>query len=132
MTVYLCLDDRGGISFGGRRQSRDALVLADIAAGLPDVLTIDPFSEKLVSEAGIPYLLAAGSLPGDCHFFTENRDPESLLPLAEKLVIYRWNRHYPADIRWAGSPADFGFTLSETSEFPGKSHKVITKEVYVK
>ena len=132
MTVYLCLDDRGGLLFNGRRQSRDALVLADIAAGLSDVLTIDPFSEKLIAEAGIPYRTAGDTLPVQCHFFLENRNPDSLLPLAEKVVIYRWNRLYPSDVHWEGSPADYGFVLSETSEFPGKSHKVITKEVYTK
>lgn len=132
MTIYLCLDDRGGLLFNGRRLSRDAAVLADMAAGLADTLTIDPFSEKLISAAGIPYTLAAQPLPEGCHFFLENRNPEAMLPLAENVVIYRWNRHYPSDVRWTGSPADYGFTLSQTSEFPGKSHELITKEVYVK
>ena len=132
MTVYFCLDDRGGMLFGGRRQSRDAALLADLATGLPGVLTIDPFSEKLIAPAGIPYVLAGEVLPEDSHFFLENRSPETLLPLAEKVVIYRWNRHYPSDVRWEGTPGDFGFTLAETSEFPGKSHDCITKEVYVR
>ena len=132
MTVYLCLDDRSGMLFNGRRQSRDAALLADIAAGLPDVLTIDGFSEKLIASAGIPYTLAGDTLPEDAHFFLENRSPELLLPHAKKVVIYRWNRHYPADVRWEGTPADYGFALTETSEFPGKSHELITKEVYVK
>ena len=132
MTVYFCLDDRGGLLFGGRRQSRDAALLADLAAQLPGALTIDPFSEKLIAAAGIPYVLAGEELPGDAHFFLENRNPEELLPLAEKAVIYRWNRHYPSDVRWEGTPADFGFSLTETVEFPGKSHERITKEVYIK
>lgn len=132
MTVYLCLDDRGGLLFGGRRQSRDACLLADLAAMVPQRLTIDPFSEKLIAAAGIPYTLAEEFLPEDAHFFLENRNPEDLLPLAHKLVIYRWNRRYPSDVRWEGSPGDHGFTLAETTEFPGKSHETITKEVYVK
>ena len=132
MTLYLCLDDRGGLLFNGRRQSRDAALLADLAAMIPDTLTIDPFSEKLIAAADIPYVLAAKELPEDAHFFLENRDPESLIPLAETLVIYRWNRHYPSDVRWEGSPPEHGFTLRETTEFPGKSHETITKEVYVK
>ena len=130
MTVYLCLDDRGGMLFNKRRLSRDAAQLADMAAEGP--LTIDAFSEKLLLSANIPYTLADGELPADAHFFNEARRPETLLPLAEKLVIYRWNRHYPSDVRWEGQPADFGFTLTETLEFPGKSHEMITKEVYVK
>ena len=130
MILYFCLDDRGGLLFNGRRLSRDAAMLADLAAA--GTVTIDPFSEKLLASAGIPYVLAGESIPEDAHFFLENRDPEALLPLAESAVIYRWNRHYPSDIRWEGNPADHGFTLSETTEFPGKSHEIITKEVYVK
>lgn len=132
MTLYVCLDDRGGMCFGGRRQSRDAALLSDLAAGLPGVLTIDPFSEKLIASAGIPYVLTEETIPENAHFFLENRSPEALLPSAESIVIYRWNRHYPSDVRWEGAPADFGFVLKETSEFPGKSHKIITKEVYVR
>ena len=130
MTVYLCLDDRGGLLFNGRRLSRDAAVLSDMAA--EGTLTADAFSEKLLSSAGIPHVPAGEILPEDCRFFLENRKPETVLPLAEKVVIYRWNRHYPSDVRWEGTPADYGFLLSETSEFPGKSHEKITKEVYVK
>ena len=132
MTIYLCLDDRNGMLFNKRRQSRDAAVLADIAAGLPGALTIDGFSEKLIAAAGIPYGLAEEEMPRDTHFFLENRDPEPLLPLAERIVIYRWNRHYPADVRWDADLTAHGFSLAETSEFPGKSHEIITKEVYVK
>ena len=130
MTVYVCLDDRGGLLFNGRRLSRDAVQLADMAAEGP--LCVDVFSEKLVASAGIPYTLAEETLPADCRFFLENRDPDAVLPLAERVVIYRWNRQYPSDVRWEGTPADYGFSLTETSEFPGKSHEKITKEVYVK
>lgn len=130
MTVYVCLDDRGGLLFNGRRLSRDAVQLADMAAEGP--LCVDAFSEKLVASAGIPYILAEETLPADCRFFLENRDPDAVLPLAEKVVIYRWNRQYPSDVRWERTPADYGFSLAETSEFSGKSHEKITKEVYVK
>lgn len=131
MTIYFCLDDRGGMLFNNRRLSRDAAVLADIAGDLSGVLTIEAFSEKLVASACIPYEVAEE--PGaDSRFFLEARTPEKYLPMAEKLVIYRWNRHYPSDVRWEGNPAGYGFALTETTEFPGKSHETITKEVYVK
>lgn len=132
LTLYLCLDDKGGMLFNKRRQSRDAAVLADMAAGLPGALTIDPFSEKLIAAAGIDYQLAEEPLPEDAHFFLENRTPEDLLPRTGTLVLYRWNRHYPSDVRWEGQPENDGFTLRESTEFHGKSHEKITKEVYVK
>ena len=132
MTIYVCLDDKNGMLFNGRRQSRDARVLEDIAKGLPGVLTIDPFSEKLVAAAQIPYGLAGDTPDRECHFFLENRDPDTLLSMADCLVIYRWNRHYPGDTRWNADPEALGFHLAETTEFPGKSHEKITKEVYVR
>lgn len=129
MTIYVCLDDRDGMLFNKRRQSRDARVLEDIRASLPDVLTVDPFSEKLIREAQIPYVLAGDALPEDAHFFLECRKASELVPDAKKVVIYRWNRHYPADFRFDGDLS--GFTKESTEEFPGKSHDTITKEVYV-
>ena len=129
MTIYVCLDDRNGMLFNRRRQSRDAAVLEDIRTSIPDALTIDPFSEKLIQSAGIPYVLADGDLPEDAHFFLEARPAAQAVACASTLVIYRWNRHYPADVRW-NIPA--GFSLAETTEFPGKSHEKITKEVYTR
>lgn len=128
MTIYVCLDDRNGMLFNRRRQSRDAAVLEDIRTSIPDALTIDPFSEKLIQSAGIPYVLADGDLPEDAHFFLEARPAAQAVACASTLVIYRWNRHYPADVRFDGDLSPF--TLRETCEFPGKSHEIITKEVY--
>ncbi len=128
MTIYACLDDRMGLLFNHRRQSRDAAVLEDIRTSLPGQLTIDPFSEKLIREAGIPCVQKEPE--EGCHFFLENRPASSLLPLASKVVLYRWNRHYPADFRWDGDLS--AFTLDHTVEFPGRSHETITKEVYTR
>lgn len=129
MTVYVCLDDRDGMLFNNRRQSRDARVLEDIRNSA-DLLTIDSFSEKLIAEAEIPYVLAEKTLAEDAHFFLENRPASQVLPASSRLVIYRWNRHYPADVRFDGDLSLF--TLQSTEEFPGNSHETITKEVYVR
>lgn len=132
MTIYACLDDRNGMLFNNRRQSRDAAVLEDIRTSIPGTLTIDPFSEKLIRSAEIPYALLEDTLPQDTHFFLENRIPADIVPTASTVVIYRWNRHYPADVHWNMDLAKYGFSLKETCEFPGKSHEKITKEVYTK
>ena len=135
MTTIVCLDDRGGMLFNNRRQSRDSAVLEDIRTQIPGPLMIDVFSEKLIQGAGIDYVLAPeelGDQPGETWFFTEVRGAEKLLPLTEKLVIYRWNRHYPADVRWTADPVEAGFTLAERLDFSGSSHKIITREVYVR
>ena len=130
MTVYVCLDDRNGMRFNNRRQSRDRAVLEDIRAAIPDALTVDVCSESLIREAGIPYTLADEEIPENAHFFLEARDASHVVSKASALVIYRWNRHYPADVRFDADLSDF--TLDSCTEFPGKSHDRITKEVYLR
>ena len=129
MHLYICLDDRNGLQFNHRRQSRDSAVLEDLRSQLRGSLLIDPFSEKLIREAEIPYVLPPETA---ADFFAENVPTEEILAQTTKLVVYRWNRHYPADIRWEPDLISRGFRLEETSEFPGKSHEKITREVYVK
>ncbi len=129
MTLYICLDDRNGLKFNKRRQSRDAALLEDIRSQLTGNLLIGAESEKLIAEAGIPYVLPPETA---ADYFAEDVPPEEILAQTEKIVIYRWNRHYPADVRWEPDLAAMGFTLRETGEFPGKSHETITREVYEK
>ena len=129
MTLYICLDDRNGLRFNKRRQSRDAAVLEDIRSQITGSLLIDGFSEKLIGEAGISYVLPPETAED---FFLEDVPGEETLEGCEKVVIYRWNRHYPADVRWEPDLPERGFVLSETRDFPGKSHEKITREVYVK
>ena len=127
MTLYICLDDRNGLQFNRRRQSRDASVLEDIRSQLTGKLLIDPFSEKLIREAEIPYVLPPEEA---ADFFAEAVPSEDLLAKVMKLVIYRWNRLYPSDVRWEPDLNAMGFVLRETTEFPGTSHEKITREVY--
>ena len=129
MTLYICLDDRNGLRFNKRRQSRDAAVLEDIRSQLTGSLLIEAFSEKLIRENQIPYVLSPETAED---YFLEDVPGEEILEKCGKVVIYRWNRHYPADVRWDPDLEARGFVLGETAEFPGKSHEKITREVYVK
>lgn len=127
MTLYICLDDRNGLQFNKRRQSRDPAVLADIRSRLTGNLLIEPFSEKLIRQAQIPCVLPPETAED---FFAEDVPSEELLAQTKRIVLYRWNRHYPSDVRWEPDLNDLGFALTETTEFPGSSHEKITREVY--
>ena len=129
MTLYICLDDRNGLQFNRRRQSRDSALLEDIRSQLTGNLLIDAFSEKLMQQAEIPYVLPPESAED---FFAEDVPSEEILARTTKIVLYRWNRHYPSDVRWEPDLSSMGFVLTETSEFPGTSHEKITREVYAK
>ena len=46
----------------------------------------------------------------------------------EKVILYHWNRDYPADTYFDLDLTDWKITRTE--EFPGFSHDKITEEVY--
>ncbi len=45
-------------------------------------------------------------------------------------MLYRWNRSYPADVRF--TLALSAFRLTERTDFAGFSHPKITEEIYIK
>ena len=51
---------------------------------------------------------------------------------AEELLLYRWNRLYPADLTLNGTPVQWGYRLQDATDFAGTSHEKITRERYVK
>ena len=130
MKLIVCLDDRNGMSFLGRRQSQDALLRKDLLAYVAgSTLSMNAYSAAQF-EAGSP--ISTSEQPAACgYWFVENLPVEPLLPL-EELVIYRWNRHYPSDKKFPLALALEGLQLAHTAHFPGSSHEKITREVYKK
>lgn len=133
MKVIVCLDDRGGMTFNSRRQSRDPAVINDIISTIGHKrLFISPFSEKLFEGSkGVKVAKDPLSRAGANDFcFIEDLP---LLDYADKIntiIIYKWNRHYPSDKKFDIPLCDRGFNLVETEDFVGASHQKITKEIY--
>ena len=135
MHLIVCVDDRLGMSFGGRRQSRDRVLCEDVICtvqGRGAVLCLSPYSAPLFEGSAClrvsqTYLADAGE---DDFCFCER---EAIAPHAHRVsavTVYRWNRHYPSDRKLDLDLS--AYTLRETTEFAGSSHDMITKEVYVK
>ena len=117
MILMACVDGRNGMAFNCRRQSRDRAVRADLLAEAEEQsrLCVD---ESFLEKAG----------PGEpC--FVEDRSVAPFAGRVERVVLYRWDRAYPADLYWDLSLE--GWTLARREEFPGFSHEIITKEVYI-
>ena len=133
MHIIVCLDNRGGMSFHHRRQSRDRVVRADMLAMARDsVLWMNEFTRTQFEEA--PQLRVAPDFldraeAGE-YCFVEEGPVGPWLDRVEFLVLYHWNRDYPADRYLDVDPAKEGWHLACREEFPGYSHKKITKEVY--
>lgn len=140
MNVIICLDDKNGVSFNHRRQSRDRAVTEDIlkmAQGhrifiRPDssILFEEFCAEKDNSEKAEVIVededLFINAAAED-YIFLECADVNMLPQEMHQLIIYRWNRVYPADIHFAIPEA---CRQTETMDFPGYSHEKITREIY--
>lgn len=130
MLAALCLDDRSGLSFNHRRLSRDRAQQEDLLSLCREHrLWLAPCSAPLFDWAGdrasVDEALLDRAGPGEVCFL-EDRLP--LMDAVEGLILYRWNRAYPADVHFR--PDLSAFTLTQRTEFPGTSHEVITREIY--
>ena len=136
MIIIVCTDDRGGMAFNNRRQSRDRILLDNVKTLIGDGrLLCAPFSDKMLTEENIPHeatesFLDTASSGDFC--FVENRHLTPYLERTEKLIIYNWNRHYPSDVKLDISPELSGFKKTESLDFRGSSHEKITRETFTR
>lgn len=134
MYMIACVDDKGGMFFHGRRQSRDRMVQADILKlCAPYRLWMNTYSYGQFS-AWNPniqvddHFLSKAAAHDFC--FVEDQSVRPYLACLSGLILYRWNQIYPADLWLDIQPIAEGFRLTHTEEIQGYSHKRITKEVY--
>lgn len=137
MIIIITLDDKNGMLFNNRRQSRDKAVMEDIASHLQGKpIRISAYSELLFKDTDINYTVCCGdpmSKAGQGEYcFMEEAIPEEHLPNMESFIIYHWNRLYPSDVRFDIDLEKNGYRHLSTKEFMGNSHEKITKEVWVK
>ena len=130
MHLIVCIDERNGMSFQGRRQSSDRLLREDMLALVGDgILWMSPYSgAQFEDRANIRADENFLTLAGDGEYcFCETCLPAGKI---ESIILYRWNRHYPADLHFPQQLLDSRLQVQVT-EFPGFSHETITREVYV-
>ena len=134
MVVFIAIDDEKGLMFNQRRQSRDRVLRDDVLVECNgEKLWMNSYSRKLFGSE------TDGQFEVDEDFLNKAADGEFCYVetdgLAEyenkisKLVLYRWNRLYPADVYFEIDLSSW--TLASTTEFAGSSHERITKEVWV-
>ena len=134
MIAILCLDSRNGLMFGGRRQSRDRLLLEDIEDFCEGkTVLMNEYSNRLFlqynfsNQTVLPYCLAQAGA-GDICFIGDN-DVPPFWQKVEKVILYGWNRVYPADLYFDLAVLE-GWRLTEKKDFPGSSHEILTRKVY--
>jgi hypothetical protein len=132
-TVAVCVDDGQGILLFGKRQSRDRVLVSEFVESNSDKkIYIAPFSKLLFEQ--YPNVFVAddpfSTAEDGSAIFIENIRIEDNLDSVSTLIIYRWNRKYPSDVKFNVDPLKCGFKLKSSIDFKGSSHEKITKEIY--
>ena len=134
MKIIVCIDDKFGVLFDGKRQSRDRVLIEDLMDFIGSSrLIISPFSAALFDGLAVEINTSPTAVAGaDDFVFCESGGLLSHLEKINEVVIYKWNRTYPRDVLLDLLPWERGFKLIDRFDFVGSSHKKITREVYRK
>lgn len=131
LTAVFCVDECMGMMFNHRRQSKDRVQRERLLALLGGKrLWMSVYSGKLYGDAdGVCAHEAFSDMAqdGDALFF---EDTLPVLDGVERVILYKWNEHYPSDVRLPFDLCREGFVLKESEDFAGSSHEKITQEIY--
>lgn len=132
MIVIACIDNNRGLMFNNRRQSRDRVVTQKIVDMANSQLWMNHYSYNMFEKMGhkkinIDDAFLNEAAEGD-YCFIENCHLKQFDKYIEKIILFKWNRLYPADLYFDIELSDW--TLSQSQEFTGSSHELITMEVY--
>ncbi len=132
MNLIVCLDERNGMMFNHRRQSRDIRLCERVIALTTGKLYMSEYSAKIFPESekivACEDFFEKASNKDYCFF----EEPPVTLENVNQIIIYRWNRHYPADRHFGFDLDSLGFELVSTEEFIGNSHPTITEQIFKK
>lgn len=133
MHIIVCLDDNSGMLFAGRRQSMDKALRKHVLQLAGECrLWMNAYSAKQFAERSGNMTVAEEFLEkaGQGEFcFVENTPLNSCAGKIEDVILYRWNRVYPSDVKFPTALLE-GRHLASVTEFPGNSHETITQERY--
>lgn len=136
MILMVCIDDDCGMAFANRRQSQDRILRARLLRLSGGVLRLNAYSAKqFPPEESANFIVEEDFLEqaGEGDFcFAETIDVAPFEEKAEKIILYRWNRRYPASLHFSIPLEEHGWKCAAAEEFQGYSHEKITEEVYVK
>lgn len=109
-------------------------MLAELISSFPDKkILINDFSAKLFADYPESVLLLPSPLDaageGDVCFI-ENLPLAPVKSKIARMIIYKWNRHYPQSTALDVNPEALGLSLVSSTDFVGSSHEKITKEIY--
>lgn len=126
MKLIVCLDDNNGMMFNKRRQSRDRVLIEnalELCKG--EKLYINEYSAKLFPENTVEMFENIEQI-GNSFCFAEDFNVNE--EYVDEIIVYKWNRLYPADTYFNIDLKNW--SLIESVNFEGSSHEKITREIY--
>ena len=136
MKMVASVENGNGLLFGGRRVSRDEEVYKDMlrSLGEGERLWMSAYSAKLFDfctdkRISVDEGFLKKASQGDVCFIEDGCCLKDY-HIFDEIILYRWNRSYPSDVVFDIEACGREFFLVSATEFPGKSHQKITKEVY--
>lgn len=134
MKLIVCLDDKDGMLFNGRRQSMDSALrermLTLVGSG---ILRMNPYSAGQFTEQTANMVVEDDFLENASaadYCFVEGTDIAPYAQQVDAVIIYRWNRTYPSDVKFPRSLFAGRWSLVQKLDFPGNSHEMLTEEIY--
>lgn len=135
MILIACVDKNNGMMFNNRRQSRDRILIEHICqkAGSTKIW-INKFSKEIFENQKNSNIVVddefINKIAKDEICFVENISPLKLENKVDKIILYFWNRTYPADM-YFDIKLD-NWELESETEFSGSSHERITQKIYIR
>lgn len=135
MNLITCIDTNNGMMFNNRRQSRDRVLIEHILDLIGNKkLWITNFSRELFENNNNMNLNIDDNfiekIGKDEYCFVENIPPNILIDKVEKIILYNWNREYPAD-RYLDIEIDKWIKETEV-KIKGSSHEEIIEQIYIR
>ena len=134
MKIAVCIDDKNGMLFAGRRQSMDGCLRSEfLAMTEPHKVWMDTYTAGQFADAAERICVDEEFLhkaAAEDWCFLERADLQSVAEAVTQIVLYRWNRHYPSDVKFPMELFAERWTLVSRRDFSGSSHERITEEVY--
>lgn len=135
MTVMVCVDDKMGMMFGSRRQSKDSAVIKRVLEQVGEnKIWMNAYTAAMFENYGVSQMkvcedfMTAASADAFC--FVENVLLSAYTDKIHSIILYRWNRRYPGN-RFFDLSLE-SFALQNRFDFSGNSHDMITEEIYTR
>ena len=135
MNVIAVIDDKLGMMFNKRRQSKDSELRKDMLKEVGEnklwmnTYSLGQFEEEVGTNVCVVEEFVDKAKSGE-YCFVENIAITEYEDRIEKLILYKWNRVYPSDLKLDIDLKSSSWHLVSTEEFAGSSHENITKEVW--